>query len=156
LSFFRRWLRRYCILGCDLLFDPEDGGSTLLRNVGRLYCTTQPDDSTLHSHCRENLRSNEEDIKICRIYIYPTFLMFKQEVLGRTNRLLSLTRHGPHWKRRVQQFFCCCVCLRYRGNVATEPLPSNDKGDKHTHTEQRDLISLFCFFLSPLSLFFSK
>jgi hypothetical protein len=27
----------------------------------------------------------------------------KQEVLGRTNRLLSLIRHGPHWKRRVQQ-----------------------------------------------------
>jgi hypothetical protein len=28
---------------------------------------------------------------------------FKQEVLGRTNRLLSLIRHGPHWKRSVQQ-----------------------------------------------------
>jgi hypothetical protein len=28
-----------------------------------------------------------------------------QEVLGRTNRLLSLVRHGPHWERRVQRFF---------------------------------------------------
>jgi hypothetical protein len=54
--------------------------------------------------------------------------LMKQEVLGRTNRLLSLIRHGPHWKRRVQQFFYCCVCIRYRGNVSTEPLPSNDKG----------------------------
>jgi hypothetical protein len=27
-----------------------------------------------------------------------------------------------------QQFFYCCVCIRYRGNVSTEPLPSNDKG----------------------------
>jgi hypothetical protein len=52
----------------------------------------------------------------------------KQEVLGRTNRLLSLIRHGPHWKLRVQQFFYCCVCIRYRGNVSTEPLPSNYRG----------------------------
>jgi hypothetical protein len=52
----------------------------------------------------------------------------KQEVLGRTNRLLFLIRHGPHWKRRVQQF-CCCLCIRYDGNVSTQPLPSNDKGD---------------------------
>jgi hypothetical protein len=30
--------------------------------------------------------------------------------------------------RRVQQFFYCSVCIRYRGNVSTEPLPSNDRG----------------------------
>jgi hypothetical protein len=29
----------------------------------------------------------------------------KQDVLGRTNRLLVLIRHGPHRKRRLQQFF---------------------------------------------------
>jgi hypothetical protein len=64
----------------------------------------------------------------------------KKEVLGRTNRLLSLIRHGPHRKRRVQQFFYCCECISYRGNVSieplpskygrifTEPLPSNDNG----------------------------
>jgi hypothetical protein len=52
----------------------------------------------------------------------------KQEVLERINRLLSLIRHGPHWKRRVQQFFYCCVCIRYHGNVSTEPLPSKDRG----------------------------
>jgi hypothetical protein len=52
----------------------------------------------------------------------------KQEVVGRTNRLLSLIRHGPHWKRSVQQFFYCCVCIRYRGNVSTEPFSSNDRG----------------------------
>jgi hypothetical protein len=51
-----------------------------------------------------------------------------QEVLGRTTRLLSLTRHRPHWKRRVQQFFYCCRCIRYRGNVSTEPLPIKDRG----------------------------
>jgi hypothetical protein len=28
----------------------------------------------------------------------------------------------------------CCACIRYRGNVSTEPLPSNDRGDTHTHT----------------------
>jgi hypothetical protein len=62
------------------------------------------------------------------------------------------------------------MCIRYRGNVFTEqlpsndkgiftetlpnndketftePLPSNDRGDTQTHTEQRDLISLLSFF----------
>jgi hypothetical protein len=52
----------------------------------------------------------------------------QQEDLGRTNRLLFLIRHGQHWKRRIQQFFYCFVCIRYRGNVSTEPLPSNDRG----------------------------
>jgi hypothetical protein len=58
----------------------------------------------------------------------------KQEVLRRTCRLLSLMRHGPHWKRRVQQFFYCCVCIRYRGNVSAESLPSNVRG-KQTYTQ---------------------
>jgi hypothetical protein len=61
--------------------------------------------------------------------------IFRQQILGRTNRLLSLKRHGPHWKRRVQQFFYRCLCIRYRGNVSTEPLPSNDRGDTQTHTQ---------------------
>jgi hypothetical protein len=95
-----------------------------------------------------------------------------QEVLGRTNRLLSLIRLGPHWKRRVQQFFYCCVCIRYSGSISTEPLSSNDRGiftepfpnndngifteplssndrgDKHTHThtQQRILTSLLYIF----------
>jgi hypothetical protein len=52
-----------------------------------------------------------------------SFEKIKQEVLGRTNRLLSLIRH-----RRVQQFFYSCCRIRYCGNVSTEPLPSNDTG----------------------------
>jgi hypothetical protein len=51
-----------------------------------------------------------------------------QEVLWRTNRLLSLIRHRPNWKRPIEQVFYCCVCIRYRGNASTEPLPSNDRG----------------------------
>jgi hypothetical protein len=51
----------------------------------------------------------------------------EQEVLGKTNRVLYLIWHGPHWKRCVQQFFYC-VCIRYRGNISTEPLPSNNRG----------------------------
>jgi hypothetical protein len=58
---------------------------------------------------------------------HPTLGM-KQEVLGRTILLLSLIRHGPHWKRRVQQFFSCCGCIRHGGNVSTGSLPSNDRG----------------------------
>jgi hypothetical protein len=40
-------------------------------------------------------------------------------------------RHPRHRKQRVQQFFCCCMCIRCRWNVFTEPLPNNGKGDKH-------------------------
>jgi hypothetical protein len=36
--------------------------------------------------------------------------------------------HGPHRELRVEQLFHCCVCVRCRGNVFTEPLPGNDKG----------------------------
>jgi hypothetical protein len=53
----------------------------------------------------------------------------KQQVLRRTNRLLFLIRQGPHSKLRAQQFFCCCVCIRYCSNVSTEPLPSNGRGN---------------------------
>jgi hypothetical protein len=37
-------------------------------------------------------------------------------------------RHGPHRKRRVKQFFYCCMCICCRGNIFTEPLPSNERG----------------------------
>jgi hypothetical protein len=56
-----------------------------------------------------------------------------------------LIRHTPHRKRRVQQLLYCCVCIRYRGNISTEPLSSSDKGifteplpsnDKGVFTEQ--------------------
>jgi hypothetical protein len=87
-------------------------------------------------------------------WIIPSYLTYisikqnKKEVLGRTNRLLSLIQHGPHWKRCVQQFFYCCVWIRYRDNVSTEPLCSNDRGiyseplpinDKETFTEPYQL-----------------
>jgi hypothetical protein len=72
-----------------------------------------------------------------------------QEVLGRTNRPFSLIRHRPHWKRRVQQFCYYCMRIRYRGNVSTEPLPSNDRGIHiQTHRLMRGISSL-------LSLFFN-
>jgi hypothetical protein len=38
--------------------------------------------------------------------------------------LSPLIRHGPHRKRRVHSFYCC-MCIRCRGNIFTEPLPSN-------------------------------
>jgi hypothetical protein len=38
-----------------------------------------------------------------------------------------LIRRGPYRKRRVQQLFYCLVCIRYRGNVFTKPLPINSR-----------------------------
>jgi hypothetical protein len=49
---------------------------------------------------------------------------FWEELIGK----FPFIRHGPHRKRRVQQFFNCCVYIRCSGNVLTEPLSSNDKG----------------------------
>jgi hypothetical protein len=44
-------------------------------------------------------------------------LMMKTRTSGKTDRLISLIRHGPHRKRLVQQVLYCCVCIRCRGNV---------------------------------------
>jgi hypothetical protein len=49
--------------------------------------------------------------------ILTYFLYIKQEVLGRTNHILSLTHHGQHRKRRIKQFFYCCLCICCHGNV---------------------------------------
>jgi hypothetical protein len=38
-----------------------------------------------------------------------------------------LIRHESHRKRRLEQFFCCCVCICCHGNVYSEPLPSNNR-----------------------------
>jgi hypothetical protein len=35
----------------------------------------------------------------------------KSHFVATTVRLLSLVRHEPHRKRRVKQFFYCCVCV---------------------------------------------
>jgi hypothetical protein len=49
--------------------------------------------------------------------------------------------HGPQRRWRVQQFFCCCSCIRCRGNVLTDPLTSNYRGDTqiYTQTDEKDL-----------------
>jgi hypothetical protein len=54
-------------------------------------------------------------------------LLRKQEVTGRTNRLVSLIRDWPHRRWLVQQFLSYCVCILWRDNLFTEPLPSNDR-----------------------------
>jgi hypothetical protein len=54
--------------------------------------------------------------------------MLKQKFWKELIAYFCLIRHGPHTKRCVQQFFYFCLCIRSRGNVFTEPLPSNDRG----------------------------
>jgi hypothetical protein len=46
-----------------------------------------------------------------------------------------LIRHRLHKKRCVQQFFYCCVYIRWRRNVFTGPLPSNYRGETHNATQ---------------------
>lgn len=45
----------------NILFDPEIGGNSLLRNVGSVYETIRrdvPEDCTFYSHSGENIRSD--------------------------------------------------------------------------------------------------
>jgi hypothetical protein len=66
---------------------------------------------------------------MCHSTIIPSSCYcIKQQVLGRTNRLLSLIRHCHIENDASKQLFYC-VCIRYGGNVSTEPLPSNDTGN---------------------------
>jgi hypothetical protein len=39
--------------------------------------------------------------------------------------LFASTLHGPNIKHYSQQFLCCCLHIRCRGNLFTEPLPNN-------------------------------
>jgi hypothetical protein len=85
----------------------------------------------------------------------------KQELIA----YFPLIRHGPHRKRRFQQFFVAAstslqscylammgdtqtgpqthastiystaACIHWRGNVFTEPLPGNNRKDTHTDTQ---------------------
>jgi hypothetical protein len=47
---------------------------------------------------------------------------------------------------RLPKFFQYCACIRWRGNVFTDPLSSNDRGDKHTATAST-VISYGYFFI---------
>jgi hypothetical protein len=85
---------------------------------------------------------------------------WQQEVLGRTNRLLSLIRHGPHWNdASYNSSIVTCVfvtavtflpsrCLAtIRGFLPSRCLATIRRDTHtHTHTQQRDLISLLYFF----------
>jgi hypothetical protein len=57
---------------------------------------------------------------------WAIIMQIKQEVLGRTNRVICLLRNAPHTKRRVHEFLYCWMCIRCRGNVFTERLPKNE------------------------------
>jgi hypothetical protein len=52
----------------------------------------------------------------------------QQEVLGRTNRLLSFDTTKTAKKTTRPTFSYCSVCICCCGNVFTEPLPNNDTG----------------------------
>jgi hypothetical protein len=52
---------------------------------------------------------------------------------------LPLIRRGSHRKRRIQQSFYCCVCIRCRGKIFNQPLPRNSRGITHTDTDSMEI-----------------
>jgi hypothetical protein len=52
---------------------------------------------------------------------------------------VPLIKYRPHRKRRVQQFFYFCVCIRWCGEVFTEPLRSKDREYTYRHYRLRGI-----------------
>jgi hypothetical protein len=66
------------------------------------------------------LRKCNSEFRFCDLYTKI------QEVLVRTNGLLSLIRHGPQKKQQKTTrlaIFYCCVYIRCRGNVFLRAVP---------------------------------
>jgi hypothetical protein len=74
---------------------------------------------------------------------FKLYKKFSEELID----YFTLIRHGLHRKRLVQQFFYCCVCIRCRGNVFTEPLLSDDRG---IHIQTHRLVGGIYLWSTPL------
>jgi hypothetical protein len=61
--------------------------------------------------------------------------------LRKNNRVLSFYTTRAHKKQCIQQTFYCWVSIRCRSNVFTELLSDNDRRDKDTQTDWRNLWS---------------
>jgi hypothetical protein len=63
------------------------------------------------------------------LHIHVLIEIFDKKFSEKLIVYFSTKWHAPHRKkRRVRQLFCCCVCIRCRVNVFTEPLPLNNRG----------------------------
>jgi hypothetical protein len=108
--FFPRLL---CVLKWGLLFDERRG----LTTTG--HSPSTGDDSSGHR--------NSTSLHALR-YHQLLYKKFWEELPNFLSlHIQCFIRHRPHKKHRVQQLFYCCVCIRCRGNVFIEPLPSNGR-----------------------------
>jgi hypothetical protein len=107
----------------------------------------------------------EQIMPILRILCYNGSLV-TWTVVGLTTAKFKplLLYDSENRKRRDQQFFCSCMCIRCRGNAFTHPLPRNIQIQtqrliggiyevrctsyryRQTHRQQSDHISLHFFF----------
>jgi hypothetical protein len=71
----------------------------------------------------------------CANGLNPTLLINNKKFWEELTAYFPLIRHGPHRKRRLQQFFYCCVSIYCRGNIFTEPLPVMIAGYTCRHTD---------------------
>jgi hypothetical protein len=121
LLFFRRLLR---VLKWGLLFEGRRGLTTTGHSPSSggdstVHTHTHTTHST-HTHTHYSLYSLTPAAHSLTLLTPSTFLSLKIEYL---------IRHGPQERHRVQQFFYCCVCIRCRGNMFTQQLPSNIRGE---------------------------
>jgi hypothetical protein len=88
--------------------------------------------------------------RVAQLYPQGTGFYFRRLLrLASVGWMYSIppSRRGPHRKHHVQHFFYCCVCIRYGGNVFTDPLPSNDRWHTQTYRQFGNVINFFSFFL---------
>jgi hypothetical protein len=107
-SFF--FLRHLAIWKWGLLFDERRGLNTT--GLPLLGVTTTG------THSLTGFFLNTQTTDTLHSQFCPTFVSLHIEYF---------IRHGPHRKLRVQQVFCCCMCIRCRGKESTEPRPRNSR-----------------------------
>jgi hypothetical protein len=125
-----------------------------LRNVSWFHRTTQrytTEDKTLHNLkliaiCFLTILAAEKSaqhnssflnllVRKCFSFSQSPCPMYYKKFWEELIAYFYLIQHGLHRKGRIQQFFYCCVFIRCRRNVFTEPLPSNDKGYTYRCTD---------------------
>jgi hypothetical protein len=115
----------------------EDGNET----CGEMYCS--------HRNFGSNL--SEYVLTFPRISQYESLRIGKlrQQVLGRSNRLISLIWQGMHRKRRVQKLFYSCLCIvacvfisvvRFLCSRCLATLREYTHTHTHTHTQLWEFI----------------
>jgi hypothetical protein len=131
-------LRDMCLSACGRSARPPSGSSTLPR---RTRPNPPPHGDVTAMALRwlrlyiKRLSSNKVAVDIDCFAHCTNNKTFREELIA----YFSLIRHGPHRKRRVQQFHYRCMCIRCRSTFLPSRCLAAVGGFTYTQTDERDL-----------------